>query len=58
MKRLFNLVGAIALGCFAVESAARAVGYSPKQWIRPYKREPLQDIVGASIDLNWACANT
>lgn len=49
MKGLSNLVGAIALGCFAVESAARAVGYSPKEWIKPYKREVLQDIVSVSI---------
>ncbi|KAF2189615.1 glycoside hydrolase family 35 protein [Zopfia rhizophila CBS 207.26] len=45
MKRLFNLVGAAAISCLAIESAARAVGYSPKDWIRPYKRESLQDIV-------------
>ncbi|KAH7114441.1 glycoside hydrolase superfamily [Dendryphion nanum] len=45
MKRFFNLVGAIGLSCLAIESAARAVGYSPKEWIQPYKREPLQNIV-------------
>ncbi|KAF2472055.1 uncharacterized protein BDR25DRAFT_366810 [Lindgomyces ingoldianus] len=45
MGRLFNLVGAIALSCLAIESAARTVGYSPKEWIKPYPRAPLQDIV-------------
>lgn len=53
MKRLFNLVGAIALSCLAIESAARAVAHSPKEWIRPYKREPLQDIVSALLSFNW-----
>jgi hypothetical protein len=45
MKSFSTLAGAVALGCFAVESAARAVGYSPKEWIKPYKREALQDVV-------------
>ncbi|KAI4695619.1 hypothetical protein J4E81_005945 [Alternaria sp. BMP 2799] len=45
MKSFSKLAGAVALGCFAVETAARAVGYSPQQWIKPYKREALQDIV-------------
>ncbi|KAJ4367445.1 hypothetical protein N0V83_007028 [Neocucurbitaria cava] len=45
MKGFLKFSSAIALSCFAVEAAARAVGYSPKEWIRPYKREPLQDIV-------------
>ncbi|KAI4947681.1 hypothetical protein J4E91_006503 [Alternaria rosae] len=45
MKSISKLAGAVALGCFAIESAARAVGYSPQQWIKPYKREALQDIV-------------
>jgi hypothetical protein len=46
MKSFVGLGGAVALGCLAVESAARAVGYSsPTEWIKPYKREALQDIV-------------
>ena len=45
-----KLGSAIALGCFAVESAARALGGSPKDWIKPYKREALQDIVSAGIN--------
>jgi hypothetical protein len=49
MKSFMRLGGAVALGCFAVESAARAVGYSPKEWIKPYKREALQDIVSYDI---------
>lgn len=40
-----KLSGAIALSCLAIEGAARAVGGSPKDWIQPYKRAPLQDIV-------------
>jgi hypothetical protein len=50
MKSFMKLGGAIALGCFAVESAARALGGSPKDWIKPYRREALQDIV--SFDMN------
>lgn len=46
MKSFVGLGGAVALGCLAVESAARAVSYgSPADWIKPYKREALQDIV-------------
>jgi hypothetical protein len=45
MKSFMKLGGAIALGCFAVESAARAIGGSPNDWIKPYRREALQDIV-------------
>ncbi|ORY15606.1 glycoside hydrolase superfamily [Clohesyomyces aquaticus] len=45
MRFFVNLVGAVALSCLAIESAARAVGYSPSEWIRPYRRGPLQDIV-------------
>jgi hypothetical protein len=40
-----NLLSAIALSSCAIGAAARAVGYSPKEWIMPYKREALQDIV-------------
>lgn len=40
-----RLSGAVVLSCLALESAARAVGYSPKDWIQPYKRDPLQNIV-------------
>jgi len=50
MKSFSKLAGAVALGCFAVETAARAVGYSPQQWIKPYKREALQDIVSCGVD--------
>jgi hypothetical protein len=49
MKSFMKLGGAIALGCFAVESAARALGGSPKDWIKPYRREALQDIVSAEM---------
>ncbi|KNG51415.1 glycoside hydrolase family 35 protein [Stemphylium lycopersici] len=45
MKSFLRLGSAVALGCLAVESAARAVGYSPKEWVKPYRREALQDIV-------------
>ncbi|KAF1837258.1 hypothetical protein BDW02DRAFT_519504, partial [Decorospora gaudefroyi] len=45
MKSFLRLGGALALACFAIESAARAVGYSPQEWIMPYRREVLQDIV-------------
>jgi hypothetical protein len=51
MKQFFTLAGALALSCFAIESAARAVGYTPNEWIKPYKRAPLQDIVGKSIEV-------
>jgi len=54
MKSFSKLAGAVALGCFAVETAARAVGYSPQQWIKPYKREALQDIVsGEDNTVSW-----
>lgn len=45
MKGLMRFSGALALSCLALESAARAVGYTPKDMIIPYKREPLQNIV-------------
>ncbi|CBX92575.1 hypothetical protein IAQ61_006037, partial [Plenodomus lingam] len=45
MKGFTKLGGAIALSCLAIGSAARAVGGSPKDWIKPYKRAPLQNIV-------------
>jgi len=46
MKSFKKIGSALALGCLAVGSAARAVGYtSPQDWIKPYKREALQDIV-------------
>lgn len=62
MKSFLRLSGVVALSCLAVEAAARAVGYSPKEWIMPYKREALQDIVcvgwqlggrGAAIANAW-----
>lgn len=40
-----KLGGALALSCLAGEAAARAVAFQPDQWIRPYKREALQEIV-------------
>jgi hypothetical protein len=52
MKSFLKLGGAVALGCFAVESAARAVGYSPKEFIKPYKREALQDIVSGKVQIS------
>lgn len=52
MKSFLRLSGAIALSCLAIESAARVVAYSPKEWIMPYKREALQDIVCAGCQLN------
>ncbi|CAA9958345.1 Beta-galactosidase [Pyrenophora teres f. maculata] len=46
MKSFKKLGSALALSCLAIGTAARAVGYSsPKDWIKPYKREALQDIV-------------
>lgn len=54
MKGFLRLSGAIALSCLAIESAARAVGYSPKDWIKPYKREALQDIVSCGSQLKVA----
>lgn len=51
MKSFMKLSGALALACLALESAARAVGGTPVDWIKPYKRAPLQDIV--SFGDNW-----
>ncbi|KAI8936509.1 hypothetical protein NX059_006914 [Plenodomus lindquistii] len=45
MKGFTKLGGAIALACLTLEGAARAIGGSPKDWIKPYKRAALQDIV-------------
>jgi hypothetical protein len=45
MKGILKLSGAVALSCLAVETAARALAFQPEQWIAPYKREVLQDIV-------------
>jgi preprotein translocase subunit SecB len=45
MKSVLKYAGALALSCLAIESAARTIGYSPNQLIKPYKRAPLQDIV-------------
>jgi hypothetical protein len=50
MKSFLKLGSALALSCLAVESAARAVAHSPKEWIQPYKREALQDIVSRHLD--------
>jgi hypothetical protein len=49
MKSFLKLGSAFALSCLAVETAARAVGYSPREWIKPYRREALQDIVSSDI---------
>jgi hypothetical protein len=54
MKSFLGIGGALVLSCFAVEGAARAVGYSPQEWIMPYKREPLQDIVSAIVNTRKA----
>jgi hypothetical protein len=35
----------LVLASLAAQTAALAVAHSPEQWITPYKREPLQDIV-------------
>lgn len=35
----------IVLSCFALQSSALVVGNNPNVAIRPYKREPLQDLV-------------
>ncbi|KAL5116547.1 hypothetical protein ACEQ8H_005543 [Pleosporales sp. CAS-2024a] len=40
-----NLLSVVALSSCAIGAAARAVRYSPKEWIMPYKRDVLQDIV-------------
>ncbi|KAJ4320159.1 hypothetical protein N0V94_003520 [Neodidymelliopsis sp. IMI 364377] len=45
MKGILKFGGAIALSCLATQTAARAVAFQPDQWIAPYKREALQDIV-------------
>lgn len=45
MKGILKLGGAVALSCLATQTAARAVAFQPDQWIAPYKREVLQDIV-------------
>lgn len=45
MKGILKLGSAVALSCLALETAARAVAFQPDQWIKPYKREVLQDIV-------------
>jgi len=49
MKSFLKLGSALALSWFAVEGAARAVGYSPQEWIVPYKREALQNIVSVEV---------
>ena len=46
MKSFLRFGGAVALSCLAIEAAARAVGASPQDLIQPYRRAPLQDIVG------------
>lgn len=49
MKYFLNGVGAAALACLTVAANARAVGYrSPAEFIVPYKRQALQDIVSVS----------
>jgi hypothetical protein len=46
MKNLLS-VGALLFG--AIGASARALGGSPKDWIVPYKREALQDIVSCGF---------
>jgi hypothetical protein len=41
MKCLVSL----ALSCLAAQTAALATAHAPTEWIAPYKRAPLQDIV-------------
>jgi hypothetical protein len=55
MKSFLKLGSALALSWFAVEGAARVVGYSPQEWIVPYKREALQNIV--SEEAGWIQGN-
>jgi hypothetical protein len=50
MKSFLKLSSAVALSCFAIEAAARVVAYSPQEWIIPYKREALQNIVSVVDD--------
>jgi hypothetical protein len=59
MKSVLKYAGALALSCLAIESAARTVGYSPGQLIKPYKRAPLQDIVsfGCSSVVSGLCTD-
>ncbi|OAG13056.1 uncharacterized protein CC84DRAFT_1227943 [Paraphaeosphaeria sporulosa] len=46
MKHFLNGVSAAALACLTIAANARAVGYrSPTDFIVPYKRQALQDIV-------------
>jgi hypothetical protein len=48
-----NLLSVVALSSCAIGAAARAVGYSPKEWIMPYKRgETLQDIVSSCCGIS------
>jgi hypothetical protein len=46
MKNLLS-VGVLLAG--AVGASARALAGSPKDWILPYKREALQDIVSCGL---------
>jgi hypothetical protein len=46
MKNLLS-VGVLLAG--AVGASARAVAGSPRDWIMPYKREALQDIVSQDL---------
>jgi hypothetical protein len=46
MKNLLS-VGVLLAG--ALGASARAVAGSPRDWIMPYKREALQDIVSQGL---------
>ncbi|KAJ4353285.1 uncharacterized protein N0V89_005012 [Didymosphaeria variabile] len=46
MKHILKGVSAVALACLTAVAHGRAVGYrSPTEFIKPYKRQALQDVV-------------
>ncbi|KAF2496105.1 hypothetical protein BU16DRAFT_560944 [Lophium mytilinum] len=45
MKLVRNLLGAAVVACFAIQTCARAIGGTPKLWIKDSTQKPLQDIV-------------
>lgn len=42
---LSRYIYGLALSCLALQGAGLTMGGKPNQIIKPYKREPLQDIV-------------
>ena len=55
MKDLCSILGALALACFTAAANGRAIGYgSPLEFIKPYKRQALQDVVSV-FDLSGEC---